>query len=252
VRIKYLHSIRIVACVIAMFLSLTLFSQEEELYDGEQDEEQKAFYFDKHEGTVPRLYTRKLPEKQVTEWKNDDAFWYANTGFEKKENAEKADRNYVPVAKRTWFQTLLWFLIIGGFMGVLFWFLSENRVGLFSRKRNATESDPGEEIPEDIFAINYQKEIDQAVKMENYRLAVRLMFLRLLKTMSEKNVIQYRQEKTNLDYLLDTHQRPFYKDFFKVVRNYEYSWYGLFEVNRDGYSMISKDFEQLEKQLYRL
>ena len=80
---------------------------------------------------------------------------------------------------------------------------------------------------EDIFAINYQKEIDKAAQQGNYRLAVRLLFLRILKNLSQKNIIRYTQDKTNLDYLVQLHATRYYSDFFRITRNYEYSWYGL-------------------------
>lgn len=249
--IAWLH--RIMILILVMCISFSAISQDDSDYDyGNNDNDE--FVFDQHEGTVPRLYKRNVSEQQVKEWQEDDAFWYANKDFEKKKNEAapgNSSGNYIPFTQRPWFQTILWILIIGGFMGVVFWFLSENKVGIFNRKRENISEEISDEIPEDIFAINYQKEIDQAVRLENYRLAVRLMFLRLLKTMSEKNIIQYKQDKTNLDYLLDTHGQNYYTDFFKVVRDYEYSWYGLFEINRDTFAAIKKDYDQLDKALYR-
>ena len=69
-------------------------------------------------------------------------------------------------------------------------------------------------MTEDIFAINYQKEIDKACSKGNYRLAIRLMFLRLLKDLSEKNIIQYTQDKTNFDYLIQLHPTRLLQRFF--------------------------------------
>jgi hypothetical protein len=97
---------------------------------------------------------------------------------------------------------------------------------------------------EDIFAINYQKEIDKAAAAKNYRLAIRLMFLRLLKTMSEQNVIQYKQDRTNFDYLTQLMNTRLYNDFFRITRNYEYVWYGKLSVSDETYAVIKKDFDQ--------
>jgi hypothetical protein len=38
----------------------------------------------------------------------------------------------------------------------------------------------------------------------------------------------------------------YYQDFFRITRNYEYSWYGKFEVNEDAYRIIRQDFEQFD------
>jgi hypothetical protein len=239
--------LRIALTGIALILILSASAQDDEDYiiDGTTKE---APAFEPHDDQPPRLYNRDLDTQQVKKWKAEDDFWYANQDWEK---PAEIQNEYVPIAKRTWFQTLLWLLIIGGFMGVLFWFLSENRVGLFNRKTKVVGQEQEEGIPEDIFAINYQKEIDNALRQENYRLAVRLMFLRLLKTMSERNVIRYKQEKTNLDYLFEVQPTAYYNHFFRAVRNYDYSWYGLFPVSREAYDRIKIDFDLLDKQLYR-
>jgi hypothetical protein len=111
------------------------------------------------------------------------------------------------------------------------------------------ENPDEETMPEDIFAINYQREIDKAVGEGNYRLAVRLHFLQLLKNLSDRNIIRYQQDKTNLDYLFQLQSTRHYNDFFRITRNYEYSWYGQFEVSADAYRHIRKEVEQFERGL---
>ena len=90
--------------------------------------------------------------------------------------------------QRTWVQTLLWIIIIGGFAYAIMWYLMDSQVGLFRKKNVPVKDMHGtvEEMPEDIFAINYQKEIDKAANQGNYRLAIRLMYLRLLKNLASK------------------------------------------------------------------
>ena len=75
------------------------------------------------------------------------------------------------------------------------------------------------------------------------------MFLHLLKNLSERNIINYKQDKTNFDYLSEVHSTSWYQPFFKVTRNYEYSWYGKFEINENAYRLIQKDFDQFKNQL---
>jgi hypothetical protein len=143
----------------------------------------------------------------------------------------------------------LWLVIIGGFAGFLMWYLAGSNVGLFRRKSNIMGSEEEETVTGDIFAINYQKEIDKAAQQGNYRLAVRLMFLQLLKNLSEKNIIRYSQERTNMDYLIQLQPTRYYPDFFRITRNYEYSWYGHFTVNEEAYRIIKNDFTNFERQL---
>lgn len=217
-------------------------------YEEETDEEDQEGIFLSVDSIRDSLVPRKLPDSLVRKMKEDDDFWYANANIPKEE--PKTEK---PLTMRPWFQTILWVIIIAGFAAFLIWYLAGNNVGLFKKKRTIIEEPSVEEelSTEDLFAINYQREIDKAVGQGNYRLAVRLMFLRVLKNLAEKNIIDYRQGKTNFDYLLQLQPTGYYPDFFRITRNYEYSWYGQFEVGEEKFALIKKEFDQFEKRLYR-
>ena len=216
-------------------------------------ETKKEYFLERWEngGDSLAVQQRKLPDTLVKKMEADDDFWYANAIFEKKKKKQPEQNGsaYVPLGQRTWFQTLIWLVIIGGFAAFLIIYLSSSNVGLFRKKNKTVQASEEENITEDIFSINYQKEIDKAAMQGNHRLAVRLMYLRLLKNMAEKNIIQYKQDKTNFDYLLQLHPTAYYKDFFRLTRNYEYSWYGLFEINEEMYKIIRKDFDQFDRDI---
>ena len=67
--------------------------------------------------------------------------------------------------------------------------------------------------------------------------------------MAERNIIRYKQDNTNLDYLSQLSTTTYYNDFFRITRNYEYSWYGHFDVNENAYHVIKKDFEHIDQQI---
>jgi len=75
------------------------------------------------------------------------------------------------------------------------------------------------------------------------------MFLQMLKTMSGKNIIQYKQDRTNFDYLLQLRDTKHYHDFFRLTRNYEYSWYGNFPVSDEAWQLIKNDFEKFNNTI---
>lgn len=187
-----------------------------------------------------------IPDPVIKNLKEEDAFWYVDKAFNQKKKPDEPKKSYTPLGQQTWFKTLVWLIIIGAFVAFLVTYLSGSSINLF-RKKNIIDTihDP-EQMPEDIFAINYPREIDKAAAAGNYRLAVRLMFLQLLKNMSERNIIIYKQDKTNVDYLAELFSTSWYQPFFKVTRNYEYSWYGKFEINEDAYRLIQKDFHQFK------
>jgi hypothetical protein len=224
--------------------------QDEENIDDETDHKINHF-LNKSDYERLEIQQRNIPDTVIKRLKEEKAFWYADKDFNKKIKEKKQENNkrYVPLSEQTWFQTLLWLLIIGGFAAAVIWYLADNRVGLFRKKNKKAKEDDERVMPENIFAINYQLEIDKATTQNNYRLVVRLMFLRLLKNLSERNIILYKQDKTNFDYLMQLQPTAFYKDFFRITRNYEYSWYGKFEVSVEAYSIIKGEFDHFENRL---
>ncbi len=238
-------------------------STDEGKGDGDTDD-QTSFFVDKNTYDTVSFRSRAIPADALKKMKEDKDFWYADGSAQPGKRMEQPSRQvdsgslkpgerieqeepYVPVGKRSWFQTLMWIVIIGGFAAAIMWYLAGSNVGLFRKKERQHAAEEESEISEDIFSINYQKEIDKAAAQGNYRLAIRLMYLRLLKNLSEKNIIRYKQDRTNLDYLMQLHPTAYYKDFFRITRNYEYSWYGQFNVSNEAYGIIKNEFDVFEK-----
>jgi hypothetical protein len=199
-------------------------------------------------GGPDSMQSRMLPDSVVKKLNADDDFWYVNYPFKKEERKE--EKEDTPFTETTLFQTILWLVIIGGFAAFIIMYLSNSNVGLFRKTNKAIPAgEEGYSETDNIFEINYQREIDKAVSAGNYRLAVRLMFLQVLKNLSDKKVIQYKQDRTNFDYLLQVHSTKYYSDFFRLTRNYEYSWYGQFDIEQEKFTIIKNDFENFDRNL---
>lgn len=215
----------------------------------ETTEENPNYFLKKWEGysSPDRLKTRRISDSAKKAFKEDDAFWYANATFEKEKIKPLEYRE--PFFQKVWFQTLLWLIIIASFAAGIIWWLSESNAGVFRKRDRKFDEEQSSTETDDIFAINFQRDIDRAIQQGNFRLAVRLMYLRLLKDLSERQIIQYTQDRTNFDYLTQLSPTPFYKEFFKVTRNYEFSWYGQFEVDEKSFRIIQNDFNQFNRKL---
>ena len=204
------------------------------------------YFMDKTGNDFFKNYKRRNTAGQsIREMKSKSPFWYADYVFKK--NTVRPDER-VPVTEHPLFQTFLWVLIVGGFAAFVILYLANSNAGIFRKSRQLGSEEMNEET-DDIFAINFQREIDKAINASDYRYAIRMMFLRVLKSMSEKNVIEYKQDRTNLDYLMQLSATRYYPEFFKLTRTYEYSWYGHFEVDRDNFSQLRKEFENFDRKL---
>lgn len=102
---------------------------------------------------------------------------------------------------------------------------------------------------EDLTQIDLQALIDKALKQGDYRLAVRYMFLKSLKELSGKQLIQWHFEKTNNDYLGELTTPDLKKEFKTVSRLYDYIWYGEFPIDRARFAKAKVRFDQLHKTI---
>jgi hypothetical protein len=113
----------------------------EEKYNEDQTDEinDEAEYFLRKEftgGFSDSLRLRKLPDSVMRQLREDDAFWYANEVFKKKQQRQVKGFTSHPV-----FQTLLWVAIIAGFATFLMLYLSNSNVGLFRKSNNIAVED---------------------------------------------------------------------------------------------------------------
>lgn len=191
---------------------------------------------------------RTMKDSFMVKLKREDAFWYVDYDFSRKKKDKKSNESLSE--SRPIPEGLLWMIIVGGFLGFLFIYLSNSNVGLFRRGSRALAQDSdGDVISENIFEINYEKEIEKAIQKGDLGLGVRLLFLRTLKSMSEKRIIKYQQDRTNFDYLMQLHGSSYYEEFFQLTRSYEYTWYGKFAITSEVFGQIRNDFDNFEKRI---
>ncbi len=187
-----------------------------------------------------------IPDTTIERLKRDDAFWYANeVPMKKKPPTEK---KFKPFYLAAWFKTFVWVLIIAAFISVIIWFLIASDVKLFRRKSTLILSSSDDNIQEDIFSIDYETELENAMQNKDFRLAVRLMYLHVLSLMAEREIIDYKIEKTNSVYLLQLYGTRYYKEFFLLTRHFEYIWYGKFDVSETGFGIIKAEYTSLKNR----
>ena len=201
--------------------------------------------------------TRNVSDAELNKLKSNEDYWYINQTppREKRDTTtpdinEKGSRERSkPIFNNRWLNLALWIVLIGGFAALLIWFLSTGDIRLFRKKTKPVEEATEEEATEDIFEMNFEKEIQKAIHAGNYRTAVRLLYLRALRDLANHNLITYTHEKTNSDYLLQLAGTSYYKPFFRLTRSFDYSWYGQFEISQDSFGIIQNDFSSFKQQL---
>lgn len=117
------------------------------------------------------------------------------------------------------------------------------------KKRSQDIGIPQEELSEDLRELNFDQLLTQAKKQGNYRRGVRLLYLETLKMLSEKNIIRYAKHKTNYEYLLAMRKHPLFKDFEMLTLQFDYVWYGNFDIDEAGFEKMTQTFRHFQSNL---
>jgi len=148
-----------------------------------------------------------------------------------------------------WVMIVLKYILIGaGLFAIVFLILKLagiDTLGLFRRKPYAQPLQYSESA-ENIHEIDFEDGIEKAIAVGNYRLAVRLLYLKTLKQLSDNGLIDWQLSKTNTNYineLTNPHQR---EEFKQLTYQFEYVWYGDFMINSDLYKKISALFQNFK------
>lgn len=142
-------------------------------------------------------------------------------------------------------------LLLGGVAALVFLILKSQGINVLNifRRKSASAPIPYSEFFEDINEINFDEEIENAVAKHNYRFAVRLLYLKSLKRLSDAGLVKWQIDKTNSDYineLTDEEQRVSFK---LLTLQFEYVWYGEFLIDSQVYTNINTLFQNFNKRV---
>jgi len=107
---------------------------------------------------------------------------------------------------------------------------------------------PYEESLENIHEINFDDQIEKAMSSKNFRLVVRLLYLKTLKQLNDQNLINWQPEKTNQTYVAELQNQEFHEGFAKLTTQFEYIWYGEFYIDEKAFESIRASFQHFNQQ----
>lgn len=97
---------------------------------------------------------------------------------------------------------------------------------------------------EDIHDIDFNAQIEQALKNKSYTQAIRWSYLLNLKIMDDKNIIQWEPKKTNQDYYYEVESKQIRKDFKYLTYIYNNIWFGKYRLDDTEAKQILLKFKQ--------
>ena len=103
---------------------------------------------------------------------------------------------------------------------------------------------------ENIHEVDFAARLAEAEAGGNFRLAVRLGYLQLLKQFADRGLIDWQLNKTNHAYLAELPAAgPLRASFREITRQFEYVWYGELGLSAGQYAQVRAGHRALAGQL---
>lgn len=91
----------------------------------------------------------------------------------------------------------------------------------------------------------------EALERSDFRAAVRLYYIRLLKHLHSGGYIAWKKDKTNRDYAAELSAFPFTREFRKLMLAYEIIWYGDRTPSAEEFRTLQGNFNDLQNKATR-
>ncbi|MBV8253854.1 MAG: hypothetical protein JO154_14720 [Chitinophaga sp.] len=201
----------------------------------------------------PGADLRSVDEKKLAELKEDKYLNYIDL---KKQQSGKPSWWQLTLGAIIIYITLhiiiFRWLIIGVIAAILLYilyrYMKKHGLGFFRSMPVVGEIQASQEVVLHT-AGDYEKKILQATEEGNFKETIRWWYLYSLFQLSEINLIKPSIEKTNKDYLRSLRNTPYYRQFSILTMEYEYVWYGSFEIPRNDFEQMEQQFQDFKHQI---
>ncbi len=147
---------------------------------------------------------------------------------------------------------ILPYFLIAAIIGLIVWLFIRLNPGpsLIGNPETGTVSFNEEE--EIVRSQDISSLIKSAISAGDYRLAVRYYYLQLLKHLNEKGIIKYEFQKTNSEYLAEINDDNYKSKVKRLMRLYDFIWYGSFSVTENDFSVAQNSLLDVENSILNL
>jgi hypothetical protein len=137
------------------------------------------------------------------------------------------------------FGYVLLFLFIGGLIFLIFYlWVKSPKDGKKIGEEIVLEDVNPIEIP----LTELQRLLQEAIAKGDYRGAVRIYFIFIVRDLTQKGFIKWEKEKTNFHYLREMSGKNEYDDFNRSVSYFEIIWYGKREIDASKFEQVKPNF----------
>jgi hypothetical protein len=137
----------------------------------------------------------------------------------------------------------VWYIIFILFVTYLFLKIYKSDAFSFFYKSGVKAGLDFNQIETDISTIDFDTLIQENISNGQFRIAVRHLYLKLLKLFNRFDVIDWKKNKTNRDYIREVSKSKYKEIFISLTFLYDYFWYGNFEIDEQAFKTAKSKFE---------
>ncbi|GAL87237.1 hypothetical protein MYP_4467 [Sporocytophaga myxococcoides] len=149
-----------------------------------------------------------------------------------------------------WIEYVIYAVAIAIFLWFLIKVMKAEKGWLFYNSKDSVKQNPIF-TEEDIKESDLDEAIERAIKDEDYRLAVRYLFLSNLSNLNNLQLIQWAPDKTNRDYSRELKKREYAEAFNENAGFFERIWYGEYIPDKQLFEKLSEGFRNFDRRLVR-
>ena len=127
--------------------------------------------------------------------------------------------------------------------------LKADITALFFRRARAKKMLGHEVLDENIHEMDFDGLIEKTITERDYRKAVRLYYLKTLKQLTDKGLLDWQINKTNYDYQLELSNTAHFQPFRELSLLFDYVWYGEMPIDKEQFGGIQNNFVQFQRKL---
>lgn len=135
---------------------------------------------------------------------------------------------------------LLGVFVVALLLLIFYLFMNAERKG--KKVAPASGTDIEDVNPTEIPLTELQRLLKEALDNGDFRGAVRIYFIFIVRGLADKGFIKWEREKTNFHYLSEMAGKKGYDDFIVSVTYFEFIWYGKREIDAAKFEEIKPTF----------
>ena len=193
-----------------------------------------------------RTFKEDLKEKYA-----DKEFIYTEEEIEEEKKEEESPANIAFAKGFLFFISKIFPFLLGG---IIIFIILKTFLGTetnFWNFKKATKKVAEKLVyeDEDIHETDIDGLLQNAINNKEYRLAIRYYYLSVLKTLSNKKLIDYHKDKTNSEYLFEIENSTTRTEFSYLSYVYSYVWYGDFPIDEVNFKLAEKKYQSFKTSL---